>query len=490
MEIGDTDTKVENAPLAGPIGETTNHISSKKKVYLIWKNVLLVSLSFSVTFMSFASLQNLQSSLNPVGGLGVASLSVSYSLAILTGIFASSMIVKKKGCKWSLMVFTFCYAPFAAANLYPTWYTMIPASVIIGIAAGPVWTAKATYITSSALQYVDITGAEKGPAITKFFGVFQMILTSGNIIGSLLISIVLKPDGSDATIGNITNAEEYTCGAADCPSKNQWSSAANGTAAVKVANLESVNILMGIFLGAVVLAGLILVPIDDVNSSSKEKRQNQSVKSHIFAVANIVYRDKRMACLLPFCIYAGLSPGFIAVDLAKSYVTCAFGIENLGFVFTVLLCTQTVSAGLIGKFEQYIGRRSIIVSNSVLSMGLLVFLLKWRASSSPAYVFYLVAACYGVTKSVWRTESNSVCGLFFADKQEPAFAVLRVCVSFGFVLSFASGYYLCVYMKIYFHMFIVTLALIGYGMAEYFDRKMLRKENIKERLGLQMKEIS
>ena len=84
----------------------------------------------------------------------------------------------------------------------------------------------------------------------------------------------------------------------------------------------------------------------------------------------------------------------------------------------------------------------------------------------------------------------AVCGLFFADKQEPAFAVLRVCVSFGFVLSFASGYYLCVYMKIYFHMFSVILALIGYGMAEYFDRKMRRKRSIEERLELQMKEIS
>ena len=147
MEIGDKDTKVENAPLAGPIGETTNHVSSKKKVYLIWKNVLLVSLSFSVTFMSFASLQSLQSSLNPVGGLGVASLSVSYSLAILTGIFASSMIVKKKGCKWSLVVFTFCYVSFAAANLYPTWYTMIPASVIIGKSVLPYTTYYKTFQT-------------------------------------------------------------------------------------------------------------------------------------------------------------------------------------------------------------------------------------------------------------------------------------------------------------------------------------------------------
>ena len=134
MEHGDDVTSVqangsktleENADVAVRRAE-------KKQKLLIWKNVILISISFSVTFMAFQSLQNIQSSLNPIGGLGVASLSVSYSVTILTGIFLTSLIISSKGCKWTLVVSTFCYIGFAVANFYPTWLTLIPAAVIVG----------------------------------------------------------------------------------------------------------------------------------------------------------------------------------------------------------------------------------------------------------------------------------------------------------------------------------------------------------------------
>ena len=106
--------------------------TERKQKFVIWKNVILISMSFSVTFMAFQSLQNIQSSLNSIGGLGVASLSVSYTFTILTGIFATSLIISRKGCKWTLIASTFCYISYAAANFYPTWLTLIPAAVIVG----------------------------------------------------------------------------------------------------------------------------------------------------------------------------------------------------------------------------------------------------------------------------------------------------------------------------------------------------------------------
>ena len=104
----------------------------KKEKLRIWKNVILASISFMSTFMAYASLQDIQSSLNTVDGLGVASISIIYACAILTGLFFTPLIVSKAGCKKSLVIFTFCYAGFATANFHPTWYTMIPASIIAG----------------------------------------------------------------------------------------------------------------------------------------------------------------------------------------------------------------------------------------------------------------------------------------------------------------------------------------------------------------------
>ena len=107
--------------------------SARKRRLIIWKNVCLISISFSVTFMAFQSLQSLQSSLNVSGGIGVAALSVTYSVAILTNILFTSMIISKKGCKWTLVLSTFAYMGFALAHLYPTWYTLIPGAALVGM---------------------------------------------------------------------------------------------------------------------------------------------------------------------------------------------------------------------------------------------------------------------------------------------------------------------------------------------------------------------
>ena len=107
--------------------------ATKKRTLIIWKNVILISIAFSVTFMAFQSLQALQSSLNASDGMGVTALTVTYSMAILTNILFTPLIISKTGCKWSMVSSTFAYTGFALAHLYPTWYTLISGAFLVGM---------------------------------------------------------------------------------------------------------------------------------------------------------------------------------------------------------------------------------------------------------------------------------------------------------------------------------------------------------------------
>ena len=40
------------------------------------------------------------------------------------------------------------YTGYVAAQFYPTWGTLIPASAILGLAAAPMWSAKCKYSES------------------------------------------------------------------------------------------------------------------------------------------------------------------------------------------------------------------------------------------------------------------------------------------------------------------------------------------------------
>ena len=74
-----------------------------------------------------------------------------------------------------------------------SWYSII--FLYIGIAAGPLWASKCTYLTSSAIEYSKLVGKEQGPIVTHFFGIFSSIVQSGYIFGGVLMSVILKPNG-------------------------------------------------------------------------------------------------------------------------------------------------------------------------------------------------------------------------------------------------------------------------------------------------------
>ena len=121
--------------------------------------------------------------------------------------------------------------------------------------------------------------------------------------------------GGESSI-NTTMGIDRSCGAIDCPSKIEKFS--NRTSS-KVVDSESVKILMSIFSGAIFLSGVfIIIFVDGIKTEKDGERI--SIKSQCSAVVKMSFKDKRMLFLLPIQIYAGLLPGFVAVDFSKVLV--------------------------------------------------------------------------------------------------------------------------------------------------------------------------
>ncbi len=93
-------------------------------------------------------ISNLQSSINCDQGLGVASLSIIYATLIFSAIFVPSFVIRHLGLKWTLVASMSCYTLYMVANFFPSWATLIPASILVGLGAAPLWSAKCTYLTS------------------------------------------------------------------------------------------------------------------------------------------------------------------------------------------------------------------------------------------------------------------------------------------------------------------------------------------------------
>ncbi|GJM95410.1 hypothetical protein PR202_ga12144 [Eleusine coracana subsp. coracana] len=120
-------------------------------------DVHLLSAAFLFVFSAYSAAQNLESSVNSVGSLlpnwpplpnGCAmratwarslwgSCTVYTSFTLFSVV--ASPVVARLGTKRALVAGTSGYVLFILANLVPTWYTMVPASLYLGFCAWIIW---------------------------------------------------------------------------------------------------------------------------------------------------------------------------------------------------------------------------------------------------------------------------------------------------------------------------------------------------------------
>ena len=181
-----------------------------------WRNVIAVSVAFSILQATAAAGFSVQSTLNMDNGLGLITLTCVYVSAALS-CFYSAFVAKKLGTKWTLLTAIICYCTFIAGNLHPDAYILIPTALILGFASGPFWAAEATHIMSTAISYASKTSQKTESVISLFNGIFYGAYLLGQFPGSLMISLMLRKGGSANP--NQTSIDKSTllmsCGARD-----------------------------------------------------------------------------------------------------------------------------------------------------------------------------------------------------------------------------------------------------------------------------------
>lgn len=309
-------------------------ISQNKSHY--WKNLIVMCASFMLIFTSFQSLQNLQSTINENAGVGVVSLAVHYTTAVFTSLLAP-VVVYKIGCKWSILTGFFCQVTFTLCNMYPTFFTLIPSSILVGCSASFLWTAQGTYITKLAIDYGSITDTPKIQTINRFNGIFFMFIQTCQIWGNLFSSIVLH-QGNHSHITN-TSLDVSTCGYHFCDVESNKNHSHNLTSnysdffktflqqesekdqiqSTDHPSKTLVYILIGIYFFCDLL-GIILTLFFMDKRTVFEANQQRSLKERITCTSRL-HGNVLVLLLLPLFLYNGVSQAFLFGDYTEVSIT-------------------------------------------------------------------------------------------------------------------------------------------------------------------------
>uniref|UniRef100_A0A0E0MNQ1 UNC93-like protein 3 n=1 Tax=Oryza punctata TaxID=4537 RepID=A0A0E0MNQ1_ORYPU len=345
----------------------------------------VLSAAFLFVFSAYCAAQNLESSVNTEGDLGTVSMGILYTSFTLFAV-AASPLVTWLGSKRALVVGTSGYVVFILANLVPTWYTMVPASLYLGFTASIIWVGQGTYLTSAALSHARDNNLPEGQTLGNFNGEFWGMFASTQVIGNL-ISLALLRDGKDG--GSVTGK----------------------------------NLLFVVFLGCMIV-GIVLMCL---LSKRDEKGNNAPTHSSFGAMMKYIVvplKDRRMILIIPLIAYSGLQQAFVWAVFTKNIVTPVLGISGVGGAMAIYGAADVVCSLVAGRLTSGLHSATSIVSVGAILQAVVLFCPMGGLLGAAVPLF--IGALWGVGDGVLNTQLSALLGLLFEDVKEAAFAQLKV----------------------------------------------------------------
>ena len=356
---------------------------------------------------------------------------------------------------------------------FSVWWTMVPASMLVGVCAAPLWTAQCSYITIISKGYARMKGHKPEAVLAFFFGIFFMMFQTSGLFSSIISATILQQAPPENYTGPSAN-DLALCGINDCPCNN-----------VTNINLQKpadhlVWTLVGIFIGIAVVAFVLsLVGVDELSTSPFEDEQKNVIKESLAATVGQM-KNPLQLMLIPITVFSGLEQAFKWADWSKSYVTCNIGIWMIGYTALPYYLTNAAMAFLSGYLVTIVSRIPVFITGMCIELGLIFSYIFWQPDPDYPIPFFVISGFGGIADGIWQAQINALYGFIFMSNSEAAFSNYRLWESLGFVMAFAYSSRLCTRMKIFMLMTFLFLGMTLYGIVEWKVRTRKPKAQSEE----------
>ena len=423
----------------------------------ILRNLLVFSFSYLLQFMAINALSNLQSTIN--AELGVYTLTLGAISFALSCLIFPAILAKYGGFKWPLIICECFMTLFVLANYYPRYWTMLPAAILLGVSNSVLWTFQGSLISHLAAEYTSLSKRKSDNVLIRFFGFFYIIYQLNQIIGNTISGGAFyfynELNQTNLKLENSTRL----CGAHDCPIVKE-----------ELVTLQTmpkaVYLLCSIFLCFSVIGILAMVFFFD---NIKPTKDDKTWFETAFEVLKI-FRDPKKILLLPIYAFSCSFGAFLIVDMSNSYIACQYGVQHIGYWFSVWGVSSSVCSITMSSLTKYIKKTVFLLIITVCTIVLLIFLFYWKTSYHMSLI-YALAILFGFFEAGWGAVLMTLIGVSFSDNSGVAYANNRFCSSLFYLVSFGYSRFLCVRTKIFILVAFGVLAFVSLIVFEYIVNK-------------------
>ena len=119
--------------------------------------------------------------------------------------------------------------------------------------------------------------------------------------------------------------------------------------------------------------------------------------------------------IIPLTIWSGLEQGFFLSDFTAGFISCLFGVGDLGWVLITYGVCDALFSISFGVIIKYTGRPLIYLFGAGINLGVIICLRTWKLEDEKIldqkYVFFILAGMWGMADAVWQTQINGKCQL-------------------------------------------------------------------------------
>ena len=96
----------------------------------------------------------------------------------------------------------------------------------------------------------------------------------------------------------------------------------------------------------------------------------------------------------------------LQIYIQQAYITCSWGVENIGFVLICYGITDAIGCLVCGNIVKKIGRVPLFIYGAAMNLSLIITLLIWSPNPAEPSVYFIIAALWGTADAVWQTQIN------------------------------------------------------------------------------------
>lgn len=453
--------------------------SSKKS---IWRSFIALCFGLMFAFISFMPLRNIQTSLYPIHSLGNLCLACMYSCFAIGCLF-SSWITQNARPKGIILVALFGHVLFCGVNIYPKFYTLIPAACFFGFIHAPLWSTQELMIASFGASYTAVSKLDIDKAIQQFQSVFLVFCHAAQVLGNLMESAILDcGDQRNRPMNisiyhtsfdeflfskeiNITNITEYK---ADTTKQLIWIGPFGYPIQSEMNfpndKINYENIMKYVFLSCAALGmaiiGLCLNRPDIIVHKKK---------------ATLSVRMKEIAGFLPtgtclslflLMLFSGMQQAVVIGNVTKLYGTLTLGVSMVGYMMMCYGTCQLLVLLVMEKLQTHLRPSIAIFTAFLINLGLLVWLYIWEPSETYTFKILGYIGLWGAVDGLWQSQVQNVLLAWTVGRKEAAVTVFRTVQCFGLVLVFLLDIWMSLLNLICICCAILVLGVIFYLILE------------------------